>query len=181
MTTRKPPARAKPAARTARKVATPAAKRVAGKPAKAARASKAASKPASKPAAKAPARKPAPRGDLGAPIAGFFARQPATMRPIALALRTLIELEAPDARSSLKWGMPWFAIGDAPYCAIGGHKSHVNLILPGPPGTYADPRGLLSGDGKTGRHLKLTTLVGLPEAEIRAWLKIAAARARADA
>lgn len=179
MTTRKPPARAKSAARTARKVASPSTKRAASKPGKTARPGKAAGKTAAR--AKAPARRPAKRSDLGAPINGFFARQPATMRPIALALRTLIELEAPDARSSLKWGMPWFAIGDAPYCAIGGHKSHVNLILPGPPGTYADPRGLLSGDGKTGRHLKLTTLLGLPEAEIRGWLKIAAARARADA
>jgi len=51
------------------------------------------------------------------------------------------------------------------------------LILPGPPGTYADPGGLLEGDGKTGKHLKIRTLAELPGTAVRGWLKTAAARA----
>lgn len=127
------------------------------------------------PAAKA---KPARRADLGRPIDGFFARQPAVLQPLARALRTLVEEAAPDARSSIKWGMPFFMIGDGMMCAIGAHKAHVNLILSGPHGTYADPDGLLSGDGKTGRHLKLTPSDIVPTAAIRGWLKTAASLAR---
>src|SRR6185369_4266717 len=90
-----------------------------------------------------PPKKPAPRADLGAPVSGFFARQPAHLRPILDELRALVDEAAPDASSSIKWGMPFYTIGDSTLCALAGFKSHVNLILPGPPGTYADPAGRL--------------------------------------
>ncbi|HEU4727839.1 MAG TPA: DUF1801 domain-containing protein [Kofleriaceae bacterium] len=126
-------------------------------------------------------RKPGPRVDYGRPIAGFFARQAAPLRAILEALRALIEETAPDASSSLKWGMPFFMIGDTMMCALAGHKAHVNLILSGPPGTYADPEGRLAGDGKTGRHLKLTRLEDLPHDAVRGWLRTAAELARKQA
>lgn len=100
------------------------------------------------------------------------------MLPILEALRGLIERAAPDAVSSLKWGMPFYEIDGNLVCALGGHKAHVNLILPGAPGTYADPAGLLEGDGKTGRRLKLESLADLPEKAVRGWLGTAVARAR---
>jgi hypothetical protein len=130
---------------------------------------------------KGPARKPVPRADFGAPIDGFFAKQPPQLRAILEELRRLVEEAAPDAESSLKWGMPFFTVGGAMMCALGGHKSHVNLILSGPPGAYADPEGRLSGEGKTGRHLKLTTLDELPRDAVRGWLRTAADLARKKA
>ena len=122
-----------------------------------------------------------PRADLGAPIDGYFRKQPPPMRAILDQLRALVESTAPDARSSIKWGMPFYMIGDEMMCALGGHRAHVNLILSGPPGTFADPDGLLAGDGKTGRHLKLTTVDDIPHEHVRGWLRTAAARARAGA
>jgi hypothetical protein len=95
------------------------------------------------------------RADLGAPVDGFFARQPPPLRAILEQLRQLVEAAAPEATSSIKWGMPFYVVGDQTLCALAGFKEHVNLILPGPPGTFPDPDGLLEGDGKTGRHLKL--------------------------
>ena len=173
--------KARPAATTkpsTSKKAAPAKAKVAAKP-----------KPKPKAAAKAKvvgsrkpaARKVGPRADLGAPIAGFFRKQPSPLRTLLDQLHALIEAAAPDARSSIKWGMPFYMIGDEIVCALGGHKSHVNLILSGRPGTFADPGGLLSGDGKTGRHLKLTRLADLPHDAVRGWLRVAAARARAAA
>jgi hypothetical protein len=141
-------------------------------------AEKKAGKKAAKKAGAAKARKPAARADLGAPIDGFLAKQPAQLRAILDALEALVRESAPAAEATLKWGMPFFNLGGEMMCALGAHKSHVNLILPGPPGTYADPKGLLEGTGKTGRHLKLTSLDALPRKEVRAWLKVAAARAR---
>lgn len=146
-------------------------------PKKAASKKAAPKKPASK---KAAPRKPAPRADLGAPTDGFFAKQPPALRPILDALRALVEAAAPEATSSLKWGMPFYEIGGAMMCALGAHKAHVNLILSGPGSAFPDPKGLLSGEGKTGRHLKLRHLSELPLPEVRAWLKSAAALARAQ-
>jgi hypothetical protein len=131
------------------------------------------------PAKKTAARKPGPRADLGAPIDGFFQRQPAALRPVLDELRRLVGEAAPEADSSLKWGMPFFSLDGNTLCAVSGHKAHVNLILPGPPGTYADPEGRLEGEGKTGQHLKVRSLAELPKAAVRGWLRTAVARARA--
>ncbi len=139
--------------------------------------------PARKPAAPrrkrgASPKKPAPRADLGAPVDGFFAKQPPHLRPILDELRGLVQEAAPDATSSIKWGMPFYAIGGNTLCALAGFKAHVNLILPGAPGTFADPEGRLEGEGKTGQHLKVRSLAELPRASVRRWLRTAAQRAR---
>ena len=124
-----------------------------------------------------PVRQYGKRADLGRPVNGFFARQRHELRPILDELRSLIAEAAPGATASLKWGMPFYVIGRETVCAVASFKSHVNLILPGPPGTYADPGGLLEGDGKTGRHLKLRAGTTPPRAELRDWLATAARRA----
>ncbi|HET7505871.1 MAG TPA: DUF1801 domain-containing protein [Kofleriaceae bacterium] len=165
------------AARTAKKPSTRSRPRAASGSGMPARTTK--TKPAtSRAAPKQRASKPAQRADYGKPIKSFFARQPAPLRAILEQLRALIEETAPDASSSLKWGMPFFMIGDTMMCALAGHKAHVNLILSGPPGTYTDPEGLLAGGGKTGRHLKLTRLEDLPHDAVRGWLRTAAELAR---
>jgi hypothetical protein len=140
-------------------------------------------RPAKKSAVARPSgnKKPAARVDLGAPIDGFFARHPAPLRAILEALRVLVEEAAPDAVAAIKWGMPFYTIGPAPMCALAAFKSHVNLILAGPEGTFADPVGLLEGEGKTGRHLKLRGIEELPRDAVRGWLRTAAHVARTKA
>jgi hypothetical protein len=147
-----------------------AARKSSSKPTKTAKPAGAGRKPA--------AKKPASRPDLGAPIDGFFGKQPEHLRRILEELRAMIERAAPDAGSSIKWGMPFFSVGGTMMCALSGHRSHVNLILAGPPGAFADPDGRLSGVGKTGRHLKLTSLDELPRAAVRGWLRTSAELAR---
>jgi hypothetical protein len=122
---------------------------------------------------------PLRRADFGAPIDGFFAKQPPHLRAILEDLRKLVEDVAPDATASIKWGMPFYSIGSGMMCALAGFRSHVNLILSGPPDSFADPKGQLEGGGKTGRHLKLRTAQDLPRAAVRAWLRTAARNARA--
>ena len=118
--------------------------------------------------------KPAQRADLGAPIDGFFLKQPAPLREILEALRQLVEEVVPSATSAIKWGNPFYMLDGTMMCALGAHKSHVNLILAGPPGAFHDPQQRLIGEGKTGRHLKLTSLAELPHDDVRAWLRTAA-------
>ena len=120
----------------------------------------------------------AARADLGAPIDGFFARQPPQLRAILEELRRLVDAAAPDASSSLKWGMPFYEIGGNMMCALAGFKAHVNLILAGPPESFADPDARLEGDAKGGRHIKLRALDDVPRTAVRGWLRTAAAHAR---
>jgi hypothetical protein len=134
-----------------------------------------------KPAAKPLAEKWGRRADLGAPVDGFFARQTPELRAILEALRHEITRAAPGAVAAIKWGMPMYTLDGVMMCALGAHKAHVNLILAGPPGTFADPDGLLEGDGKTGKHLKLRALADVPRAAVRAWLKTAAKTAEKTA
>ncbi|MET0592251.1 MAG: DUF1801 domain-containing protein, partial [Polyangiaceae bacterium] len=119
------------------------------------------------------------RADFGAPIDGFFAKQPPQLRSILEALRTLVEKNIPDATAALKWGMPMYTIGRTMVCGLGGHKAHVNLILAGPKGSFVDPQKRLTGEGKTGQHLKLRTLADLPRESVTKWLRAAADLARA--
>ena len=126
-----------------------------------------------------PARSTAgPRADFGKPIDGFFAKQPPQLRAILEELRKLVEEAAPEASSSIKWGMPFYTLDGKMMCALAGFKAHVNLILAGPPGAFADPEGRLEGDAKGGRHLKLRSLDELPRAAVKGWLKTAARVAR---
>ncbi|MES1208557.1 MAG: DUF1801 domain-containing protein [Pseudomonadota bacterium] len=62
-------------------------------------------------------RTAARRADYGAPVDGFFAKQPAPLRAIVDELRAMIAAAAPDATAALKWGMPFFT--RAPPCAAG--------------------------------------------------------------
>jgi hypothetical protein len=126
-------------------------------------------------------RTSARRADFGAPVDAFFSRQPAHLRAILEPLRAMVHRAAPDAASSLKWGMPWFSVNGRMMCALTGHKSHVNLVLLGPASAFDDPDGRLSGAGSNGRHLRLASLDDLPRTAVRRWLSAAAKLARRGA
>lgn len=132
--------------------------------------------------AKKTSAKVAPRrADFGAPIDEFFEKRTGELRLIVDALREIIREVAPNADASIKWGMPFYTLNGETLCAIAAFKAHVNLILPGGPGTFSDPDGLLEGEGKTGQHLKVRSRKDLPDKSVRAWLKVAAKNARAKA
>jgi hypothetical protein len=157
--------------KTAKKPATKAVKK------RAVPARSATQAPSKKPS-QAPTKKPAPRADFGKPIDSFFDKQPPALRAVLLELRAMVEATAPDATASIKWGMPFFQIGGNMFVALGAHKSHVNLILAGAPSMFVDPMGRLTGDGKTGRRLKLSHIKELPHEHVRLWLAAAAKVAR---
>jgi hypothetical protein len=140
-------------------------------------------KVARKPAAtrsskKAPARKMAARADYGAPVDGWFEKQPEPHKTILAMLRELVQEAAPDTKGSLKWGQPFYEVGGGMMCALTSHKAHVNLVLTGPDSIFDDPKGLLDGASKLGSHIKLRKVEDVPKPEIRRWLKAAAAHAR---
>ena len=120
------------------------------------------------------------REDFGAPIEGFFEKQPPALRQILEELRALIMEAAPDARSSIKWGNPFFTVKGAMVCALTAHKAHVNLAVAGPPEAFADPDHRLAGTSESGRHLKLTDVSQIPRESVLDWVHTAAALASGD-
>ena len=119
------------------------------------------------------------RADFGKPVDGFIKKRPAEQQKILGELKKMILAAAPDAEAQLKWGMPHYTIGGKYYAATSAHKAHVNLILFGAAKDFDDPDGRLEGEGKTGRHLKLTTIKDLPKAQVKKWLATAAKASRA--
>lgn len=163
------------------------------KPARAAK--KPAKKAAKKKAPKTPGKKKAParemakklagqkhalqRADYGLPVAGFFAKQPSPQREILAELRKVIESAAPEAQGALKWGQPVYSLEGQMMIALSSHKAHVNLILVGSPDKFVDPEGRLAGEGKGGRHLKVTRIEDLPPtAVLRSWVQTSVDAAR---
>ena len=118
------------------------------------------------------------RADFGKPVEGFIKKRPPEQQKILSELRTLILAAAPDCEAQLKWGMPHYTIGGKYYAATSAHKAHVNLIMFGSPKAFDDPKGLLEGDGKMGRHLKIETAKDLPKAQVKKWLAAAAKASR---
>jgi hypothetical protein len=118
------------------------------------------------------------RDDYDAPILGYVQKQPPALRAVLETMQKLVVEAAPEARAALKWGHPAFTIEGSIMCALQAHKGHVNVVLSGPAGTYADTDGLLEGKGSTGCHLKARSVDDLPREKMRAWLRVAANRAR---
>ncbi len=82
----------------------------------------------------------------------------ATLRPpirgVVSALRRLVHEVAPEAKETLKWGIPTYSL-ERIVCYILPTKGHVTL------GFYrgadlSDPHGLLVGEGKKLRHVKIS-------------------------
>ncbi len=60
----------------------------------------------------------------------------------------------PDVRELMHDGWPTACVGDAAFAYVSAHKAHVNVgFYQG--ASLADPAGLLQGEGKRMRHVKI--------------------------
>lgn len=128
-----------------------------------------------------------PRADLGAITDEWFRRiERHELREHALAVRDLVRSTVPNARESIKWGLPCWD-QDGGLCAVSVHGKGA--------GAYAkiqfweagveidDPGGLLEGTGKRCRHVKLPLGEKLPRGALRDLIRSAARfnkRSRSD-
>jgi hypothetical protein len=137
--------------------------------------------PAHKPTAnKSAPMKTAPSGggkrdDHGASAEAYFSEQPADRRALLLKLRALVAKGAPDARASIKWGVPIYQQNGRNICALASFKDHVAINFFAPPSVLVDPKKKLEGGGKTSRLLKVRTAADIDGASITRWLKAAVA------
>jgi len=105
-------------------------------------------------------------------IEAFLQNTPAQFQDIVLELRNLIVSAAPDAVEVVRWGgLSYFHPGgggivSAGICQIGIHEDHVRLafihgaFLP-------DPAGLLEGDRKAKRYVRIASYEKAPWDEMK--------------
>jgi hypothetical protein len=105
----------------------------------------------------------------------YQADQSAKNQAIIRALRKFVKRAAPALEESVKWGNGCWVKGKAPVAYVYSAPDHVQF------GFFAgarlkDPKGLLRGEGKFVRHIRLHKPSEVNERSFRALLKQAAAR-----
>jgi hypothetical protein len=111
----------------------------------------------------------------------YCAVQTRVNRDILDALRQLIKATLPKATEGFKWGAPvYFDSRGYALCYLFAVRDHVNLgFVSG--SQLADPRGLLEGSGKQGRHIKIFEPGDIQKSAFRELLRDAARVARRQA
>ena len=103
----------------------------------------------------------------------YFADQAPKSRSIIRVLRRFVAREAPQLEESVKWGNGCWLKGKAPVAYVYSAPDHVQF------GFFAgarlkDPKGLLRGEGKFVRHIRLVKPSEIDESAFRVLLKQAA-------
>ncbi len=117
-------------------------------------------KPTKKPAPKSPTKKPTKhygqRADFGASADPYFEDiSPAPLHAAAKKLRALVKKYAPNATEELKWGHPMYC-QDGMLCYIHAYPKWLRFGFSNQPAGTTDPDGLLGGNGKRLRSIRIT-------------------------
>ena len=99
----------------------------------------------------------------------WFAAAPISQRELLCQLRSLVLATTLDAVEEIKWNRPCYSSEGLLYCYIGRARGHVTLGFQRG-SELADPYGLLEGNGKDMRHVKITCPSSLNEEAVRALL-----------
>jgi len=126
-------------------------------------------------AAKRTAKKAVTKKPAGPSVETYFAQQPADKRAMLEKLRALVIKGVPDAKSSIKWGVPFYQRNGSNVCALAVFKDYVGINFFAPPEALVDPSKKLEGAGKGNRMLKVRSTADIDSASILRWLKAAAA------
>lgn len=87
------------------------------------------------------------------------------------ALRQAVLDLDPGITEEVKYGGLLFAAGK-PFCGIFAYSKHVSLEF-GDGAALPDPHGVLEGQGKLRRHIKLFSVPDISDKQVRAYLELA--------
>ena len=120
-----------------------------------------------------------PRGSSSADK--YYRRHKGVIHETLIALRELVKATLPTATEDFKWGAPVYTDRNGfALCYIFALRDHVNLgFLCG--AQLKDPRAILEGNGKQGRHIKVFKPGDIRKTEFRELLRDAAHLARRQA
>jgi hypothetical protein len=94
------------------------------------------------------------RDDLGAAVDHYLSELPADLNAEGQRLHEMFMELAPNADAAIKWGMPVYSIGTVMAGSIWKGKGYLRLGLYSGAG-LRDPQGLLAGEGKQHRHVRI--------------------------
>ena len=120
-------------------------------------------------------KKTAPKKAAGPSVEGYFAQQPADKRVLLEKLRALVLKGVPGAKSTIKWGVPFYQRNGSNVCALAVFKDYVGINFFARPEVLVDPKKKLEGSGKGNRMLKVHSAADIDSTSILRWLKAAAA------
>ena len=103
----------------------------------------------------------------------YLADQAPRNQDVIRALRKLVKRTAPHLGEAVKWGNGCWVNGRTPVAYVYCAPDHVQFGFFGGAG-LADPKGLLRGQGKFVRHIKVVTTVDIDESAFAALLRQAA-------
>ena len=103
----------------------------------------------------------------------YLAGQSPRNQTIIRALRRFVKKVAPDLEESVKWGNGCWVKGKVPVSYVYSAPDHLQFGFFGG-SALEDPRGLLEGEGKFVRHIKLRKAVDIDERAFGALLRQAA-------
>jgi hypothetical protein len=100
----------------------------------------------------------------------YLADQPASNQAILKKLRAFVKRAAPGLAESVKWGNGCWLHDDVPVAYVYAAPDHTQFgFLAG--ASLKDPRGLLEGNGRFVRHIKLRRPADLDERAFGALLR----------
>jgi hypothetical protein len=103
----------------------------------------------------------------------YFADQTTRNQDVIRVLRRFVKRVAPRLQEFVKWGNGCWIKGDAPVAYVHCKDDHVQFGFFGG-SALKDPKGLLNGQGKFVRHIKVGKRTDIDEAAFAALLKQAA-------
>lgn len=103
----------------------------------------------------------------------YLADQGPRKRSIIRALRKFVKREAPQLQESVKWGNGCWLKGKVPVSYVYSAPDHVQFGFFGG-AALKDPKGLLRGEGKFVRHIKVLKASDIDAPAFRTLLKQAA-------
>jgi hypothetical protein len=113
-------------------------------------------------------------------VAAWMRARPDELGAIAQRWFQVMRACGSDVRELLHDGQPTACVGDAAFAYVDVFTAHVNVGFFGG-SELADPAGLLQGDGKFMRHVKLRAGVAIDEAALRSLIATAYADMKAHA
>lgn len=103
----------------------------------------------------------------------YLADQPRRNQSIIRVLRRFVKRAAPQLEESVKWGNGCWVKGKDPVAYVYSARDHVQFgFFRG--AKLRDPEGLLQGEGKFVRHIKLSRQADFDEEAFQALLRQAA-------
>ena len=108
-------------------------------------------------------------------VFAYIASLPQPQRGIAERVDSLAAKTLPGLQRSVKWGMSYYGVGDGWCFCCGGFAGHVKLMFVN--GTVLKPVPPITpvAMGKSTRGVELTSVGGIDERQIAAWMKQVAA------